>query len=437
MLDALRTDDHGNLTSGSRDPMAAGVVDVWYAILVQLLFLILVVIGVVRAASSGASVGGPAAIGSLVAAVHLVGMVRHVVALGDVGDRGSSLSTGPPSEGWTRWWLGAMLLAVGLAVAGYPDSFVWLLFPLGLTLFHRLPVPASLVMAVILIAGGLLALNNVSRLTGARIMGPVIGIVVAAGVAIGVRALQVEGEHRRRLIVELRETRELAAHRQREAGVLQERQRLARDIHDTVAQGLASILLLSSAIQRDLDEPPGDVAANLTRLREVAAQDLAATRRLIADLAPSDLEELDLAQALQRRCDRVAGSHPVAVVLSIESLPDLTRDMEVAVLRIVGQALDNAVAHSGAATIRVTVDEVADQLVIDVFDDGQGLAIDAPEGRGITGMRARAAALGGTLTVESEPDAGTVVAVEFPLDPVRGTVVAAHDQSEAPGGGRP
>lgn len=229
------------------------------------------------------------------------------------------------------------------------------------------------------------------------------------------RTLQTEAARRWQLLVELRETRELAARREHEAGVMEERSRLARDIHDTVAQGLSSILMLSAAVQRQLVDPPGQVVEHLVQLDAIAREDLAATRRLIADLAPADLDRADLAHALRRRIQRVRGNAEVDIVADLVELPPMSRDVEVAVLRIVGQALDNAVAHGNPNRIRISAPTVGDRLVVDVHDDGAGFDPDVEAGRGIEGMRTRAELLDGFLTIESQRDGGTVVAVELPL----------------------
>lgn len=394
------------LSTGPVDQAARWLEWAWHVLVV-----VLVVVGTIRATTTGGTAGSWIVAGVL-AGLEIVAIVTRAWP-----DFASSRSQHTRRSGaWSSWLDLAGLVVAAVAVSSYPDAYVWLAFPVGLVAFHRLSVPRSVLAGATLAAACLAALARVGPLTGPRILGPVIGLAVAAAGAIAIRTLQTEAERRWQLVVELRETRELVARREREAGILEERTRLARDIHDTVAQGLSSILMLSAAVQRQLLDPPPEVVAHLAQLDDVARDDLAATRRLIDDLAPADLERFDLAHALRRRVDRVRGSTGVEVDLDLDEFPAMSRELEVAVLRIVGQALDNAIAHGRPGRIRISVATVGDRLVVDVHDDGTGFDPRARAGRGIAGMRARADALGGRLTIESHPSDGTVVAAELPVD---------------------
>ncbi len=403
--------------STSRDPAStqetsAGPVDNaarWLGSSWHVLVVVLVVVGTIRALSMTSGPGPWVLAGVLLGLDAIFVVTRRPRFVAEVaGTDRTTDSIGP-------WVEGAGLVAAAVAVAAYPDAYVWLAFPVGLIVFHRLPVARSLVTGAALTVGCLLALARVEALTGPRILGPIIGLAVAAAGATAIRTLQAEATRRWHLVVELRETRALAARRDREAGILEERARLARDIHDTVAQGLSSVLMLSAAVQQELVAPPGRVADHLAQIEDIARQDLAATRRLIADLSPPDLDRNDLAHALGRRAERVRGSTGVAVDLDLMELPAMPRDLEVAVLRIVGQALDNAVTHGDPDRVRISAATVGDRVVVDIHDNGIGFDPHTTTGRGIDGMRTRAEMLGGSLTIESPPDGGTVVAVGLPL----------------------
>ncbi len=372
---------------------------------------VLVAAGTVRAVAIDSG-SGPWLVGSVLASLHLVATVT-----GSWFDFGSTEDQrGPRQSAWSGRLPLAGLVATGIAVALYPDAYVWLAFPVGLVVFHRLSLVRSVVAGIVLAFACVSALARVDSLTGPRILGPLLGLAVAAAGAIAIRTLQAEAHRRWSLVIELRETHDLVALRERESGILQERARLARDIHDTVAQGLSSILMLTAAVQRELVDPAPEIVDHLAQIDEVAREDLAATRRLIADLSPAELEHFDLAHALRRRAERVRGSAGVQVEVALDEVPAMSRDLEVAVLRIVGQALDNAVVHGKPSRVRISMATVGDALVIDVHDDGTGFDPSTAAGRGIDGMRARAEGLGGRLTIESHPDGGTVVAAELPLD---------------------
>ena len=386
----------------------------------HVLATVLIVAGTIRATSIDSSVV------PWVMAALLIGLVVFGIVSGAWPDFASAHNR---RVAWWLWAVAVAILGVGCATTLYPDAFIWLVFPVGLVVFHRVSLRRALLAGTGLVVFSLLVLSRADPLTGPRVLGPVIGLAVAAAGAIAIKTLQAEAARRWLLVVELRQTRDVVAKHEHQAGITEERARLARDIHDTVAQGLSSILMLSSAIQRQWGDVPPQIARYLSQLDEVAREDLSATRRLIADLAPSDLEHLDLAQALRRSGDRVQDRAGVVVDFALSELPELSRDVEVAVLRIVGQAMDNAVRHGRPSRIRISADTVDERLVVDVHDDGTGFdPDDAPSGRGIAGMRARVDALSGRLTIESHIDGGTVVAVELPIGK---TVVDADARTDS------
>jgi signal transduction histidine kinase len=219
-----------------------------------------------------------------------------------------------------------------------------------------------------------------------------------------------------------------------------ERERLAREIHDTLAHGLTSIQLLLRAAGRALEkEQAGDTAAARAAARSVeqaqqAAQDnLAEARHFVHELAPPDLDGkgASLAGALLRLCATTSVRHDVAVRFheSGERTP-LPPGHETALLRIAQSALANTVAHAAAQHAEVTLSHLGDQVALDVVDDGDGFApesvvLDPSSGRaaangyGLRAMRARAQALGGAFTVESAPGRGTAIAVQLPVAEAR------------------
>ncbi|MFD0568927.1 sensor histidine kinase [Kitasatospora gansuensis] len=198
-------------------------------------------------------------------------------------------------------------------------------------------------------------------------------------------------------------------------GRLAERQRLAREIHDTLAQGLSSIVLLARSAESALPADPGAARERIAEVGRTASANLAEARRFVQALTPPALDGVTLTEALRRLAD----GQGVAFHLDGEPYP-LPVEAEVALLRLTQEALANAARHAEAQAVAVTLTYLDDEVTLDVFDDGVGfdpLALPSGAGRrfGLHGMRERIAALGGRLTVESAPGEGTVVAVSLPL----------------------
>ncbi|TDD91819.1 sensor histidine kinase [Actinomadura darangshiensis] len=333
-----------------------------------------------------------------------------------------------PRQGPARLWL-ALLTAgwAGLALSS-PD-FVWLAFPLFFLYLHLLPLRAALPGVVLLTAA---AIGGVAwhggGLTVAEVLGPTIGASVATLMALAYQALYRESEERRLLIEDLVRTREKLVEVESEAARLTERERLAREIHDTLAQGMSSIILLLRAARRDLG---GDAEAALARVAEAeqaAAENLEEARNFVRALAPPALQQFSLADALRRTTESAAARSAARIRFEMSGTPaELPVDYEVALLRIAQGALGNAAGHSEAENVGVTLTYLDDMVVLDVFDDGRGFdpaAADRPPagpgngggtGYGLRAMRDRARALGGTLTVESVPREGTAVVATLPL----------------------
>ncbi|AVZ76142.1 two-component sensor histidine kinase [Streptomyces lunaelactis] len=310
-------------------------------------------------------------------------------------------------------WLAALGACWPALLALSPDG-LWAAFPLYFLQLHLLPVrwglPAVAATAAAAIGSFLLHGQTVSPGT---FIGPLLGAAVAVATVLGYQALYRESESRRELIEELVSTRADLADAEHQAGVLAERERLAREIHDTLAQGLSSIQLLLRAAERTLpDDAPA--AAHVRRARQAAQDNLAEARRFVRELSPPDLERGSLTAALERLCATAPGP---AVRFGISGTPfELPTPYEVTLLRIAQSALANTVRHADARRAEITLSYMDTSVALDVVDDGSGF--DAPRaqgGFGLSAMRSRADALGGTLSVESAPGQGTAVAITLPL----------------------
>ncbi|MBE1495523.1 signal transduction histidine kinase [Amycolatopsis lexingtonensis] len=324
-------------------------------------------------------------------------------------------------------WLG-VVGAGWLALVVLTADGVWVAFPLYFLQLHLLSRRAGLLAVLATALAAITAFaGHQGAFTPAAAIGPALGAAVAVAVVWGYQALYRESEHRRHLIEELTAARADLAEAQHTAGVLAERERLAHEIHDTLAQGLSSIQLLLRAAGRSLPEPAGNAARYVEQARQAAADNLAEARRFVAALTPPSLDGTTLAGALERLCATTSTRHPITARFHLTGDPaPLPTAHEVALLRIAQAALANTVRHAGAATAEVTLGYLADEVTLDVTDDGSGFdtgRLPVPDpgegGFGLAAMRARTRALGGTFAVESAPGGGTALTARLPLPEVR------------------
>ncbi|GAA1741489.1 sensor histidine kinase [Aeromicrobium alkaliterrae] len=204
----------------------------------------------------------------------------------------------------------------------------------------------------------------------------------------------------------------------RDAGVHEERERLALEIHDTIAQGLIGIVTQLQAA-RDT----GDLAAaadHRERAADLAREALGEARRSVQGLGPSGLDDADLDTAVREVVDRWSTVSGVRAELVVTGDPEpVSGDVAAAVLRVTQEALTNVARHAAASRVGVTIAFTPDEVVLDVRDDGAGfdpVQDHATEvgGFGLPGMRTRAARVSGELVVESEPGEGTAVSLRVP-----------------------
>ncbi|WP_405734085.1 sensor histidine kinase [Streptomyces sp. NBC_01537] len=201
-------------------------------------------------------------------------------------------------------------------------------------------------------------------------------------------------------------------------GALAERERMSREIHDTLAQGFTSLLMLAQAVQSELDHDPRQARRHVGLMVVTARENLAEARALVAGARPTDLVGSSLQEALHRLGDRFSTEtgHPVPFVVTGETRW-LPAAVEVVALRSAQEALSNARRHAGAqARVELGLSYDGDALRLSVRDTGSGFDPGSPGGGyGLPGMRARAEEIGGTAHVLSAPGKGTTVTVELPL----------------------
>jgi PAS domain S-box-containing protein len=220
-------------------------------------------------------------------------------------------------------------------------------------------------------------------------------------------------------IRDMRENERLETDLRRQAAELaagDARAHLARELHDSVTQALFSMTLMTRSIEMLMGRDPEAALQRLATLRDLQRDALAEMRALIFELRPGGLEEEGLVPALRQHAAAVQGRIGLPVVVDADLEERLPSDVEDVLYRIAQEALHNVVKHARARTIRLTLGPAADGVRLVVVDDGTGFdAAAVPAGHlGLAGMKARAEAIGGQLTVESRPGKGTTIAVVVP-----------------------
>jgi signal transduction histidine kinase len=262
--------------------------------------------------------------------------------------------------------------------------------------------------------------------------------LVAVGVALpvltglftarAVRALHRQSQRRQALVDQLSATRAELADASRLAGQAEERQRLAHELHDTLAQGLSGVVLQLEAAEQYLDDGPARGAGMrlVSQARETARACLADTRRAVEALRPESLADATLADAVAQLCRRWTEMTGVPARLTVRaSAGRFPPRVEVVALRVVQEALTNVGKHAAADEATVTVEYRATELCVVVRDNGRGFdPADPPHpnghtsgGFGLATMRERVASVGGTLSITSAASTGTAVTAILPDTP--------------------
>ncbi|MEV6880129.1 sensor histidine kinase [Amycolatopsis sp. NPDC051128] len=317
-----------------------------------------------------------------------------------------------------RWALAVVVVAL-VAVAMFANttaSFIlFMVCPLLFSTLEFRPAAVLTTVAILLSPASSIA-NDGLRGPALHILLPMTAILVVFGVLSGKFILHVIEESRGRadLIAELEESRAEVARLSREAGTAAERERLAREIHDTLAQGFTSIVTLAEAIKSELDSDPAAARRHVELAARTARENLAEARTMVAALAPADLTAGSLADAVRRLADRLADETGLTVRYEVDgALPAFGMAGEVVLLRGAQESLNNVRRHAGASAVLVRLSVVHGSVRLFVRDDGAGFDPDGVSGFGLRGMRSRAEQVGGTLSVRSGPS-GTELTLEVP-----------------------
>jgi len=361
--------------------------------------------GIVLAGTLAAVASGTAGTGRVLAMAALAAMAPWYAVLARSVTRGAA-------QARTAWYvLGlAALLAVAQAVSP-PSSFV---------LFALCPHVFILLRARWAIAAvAVFNLVPVARL--ADHPGLAFGAaVIAAGVVVfaatfgrWINRIIEQSAERARLIAALAAAQGDLARAERDAGVLAERQRMTAEIHDTLAQGFTSIVMLLHAA--DAADTLDQARLYLGQASRTARENLAEARALIATGPPAALDGSSLPEAVRRLAGRLAEETGITAECAVTgTVRPLSAAAEAVVLRCAQEALANVRKHAVAATVALGLDYQPGKVLLRVRDDGTGFDPARGRGHGLTSMRSRVAGTGGTLDVSSAPGIGTTVTVEVP-----------------------
>jgi signal transduction histidine kinase len=306
-------------------------------------------------------------------------------------------------------------------VAPAADFWAVLFCPLVVQVMHNFPQRTGF-----LITGVFTAITSVFLLWGLGLevglplilVFAVIYFLLAAFIAIILEAVAARDESQKQQ-AELQ-----AAHRQlqtytaraEELAVLQERNRLARELHDSVTQSLYSLTLLAEAGQRMVRaEDLQQIAGNQTRLGQIAQQALQEMRLLVYELRPLALKSEGLVGALEQRLETVERRAGIQARVLVEGEVDLAPGLEEELYGIAQEALNNALKHARASKIVLSVRMVDKSVILEVADDGQGFdqaEVQVKGGLGLISMQERAEKIGGQLDIDSAPGEGTRVSVK-------------------------
>lgn len=308
--------------------------------------------------------------------------------------------------GWVIWGGLISLAADSLFLIGIFFPLIFSRFPIrwsiGITIFQTLGLYVLYIMlyptehwfAILMIILGLLIISTI------------IGAFISS--------ILIQSTNRQRLIDELTRSRADLMRVEREAGRLTERQRIARDIHDTLAQHFTSIIMHLAAAKHS---NPEAVQSEVQQAEESAREGLDEIRRIVWDMQPEQFEKASLIDAIEELAARWSAENNIQVKMKVTGNPrSLTPSTETALLRITQEAMQNINKHAQAKNVNITFSFMEDIFVMDIADDGLGFdPSKIKNGFGMKTMRDRAEELNGTLTIESERGTGTAIAVSIPV----------------------
>lgn len=323
-------------------------------------------------------------------------------------------------------WLLALTMVWIVMVPIVPVS-IYLLFPLFFLYLQIMPDVRGII-AVVGATAIAVASQYSAGLTFGGVMGPLVSAIVTVVIDYAFRTLWRVNNEKQELIDQLIETRSQLAVTERNAGIADERQRIAHEIHDTVAQGLSSIQMLLHVSEQEIlaadmaEKSKENIVKKIRLARQTASDNLSEARAMIAALQPAALSKTSLEAALHRVTEPLLG---INFVISVDGdVRQLPMKTEATLLRIAQGAIGNVAKHSEAQNCHITLTYDDTEVRLDVVDDGVGFEpseVDTrPAGLGHIGLSAlhqRAVELQGEVIVESAYGQGTAVSAALPVDP--------------------
>lgn len=251
-------------------------------------------------------------------------------------------------------------------------------------------------------------------------------IISIGGTFVGfwITAIIRQSRQRRELLEQLAQTQAELLAAERQAGVLTERQRLAHEIHDTLAQGLASVVMHLEAAEQRFVTIPAPSQHHLDQARDIARDSLTEARRWVWALQPTQLEQGALPEAIERLATSWTEANHIPATTTITGQRQLLHpEMEVTFLRVAQEALANIRKHAAAKAVTITLSYMEDLVILDVQDDGVGFQpaqqladlLSMNGGYGLQAMSQRLFQLGGSLEIESATGEGTTVVAQIPI----------------------
>jgi signal transduction histidine kinase len=241
------------------------------------------------------------------------------------------------------------------------------------------------------------------------------GLVLSLASAVYLLRLEKEGQRRYQELARSRSELERLSARLVEAQET-ERRSISRELHDEVGQSLGALLVEVGRLAVSVPSDNAQMKGHVDRIKSVAETTVQTVRNIALLLRPSMLDDLGLIAALEWQGREVSRRSEMEVEIQSERVSEKIPDeYRICIYRLVQEALNNAARHSSAQNARVTVEQTANSILVGVFDDGRGFDPQRVRGLGILGMEERVRRLGGILTIESKPGAGTTLKAEFPL----------------------
>ena len=324
-------------------------------------------------------------------------------------------------------YFAGMLLLFSWAMQYHP-IYYFLVAGLFMQAFYYMEPRWSILVAFCLTGAMILSLfiGETMNFPFWTIAGIVFSMVLGIGLAIFIEVIIGQSLERKQLITDLQAARSDLARVERQAGVLQERTRLAGEIHDTLAQGFISIILHLEAAEPHLTLAPPETHQHVALALQTSRDNLAEARRLVWALRPLPLEGATLTDALQRVANQWAEANATLLHWHLSGTAcQIHPHVEVLLLRLLQESLANIRKHAQAHAVRVSLSYLDDLMTLDIQDDGQGFDVEqwmaqpadgtqAQGGWGLAAMRSRFHAVGGTLAIESVPLKGTIIAGAVP-----------------------